>query len=621
MTAFDALAAAIRERLVSGRPAPLPGLGTLVRQHVSARVEERPDGTRVLLPPGETIGLAETETSHESLATAFGRLQALPEGEAEGAYARAMDQLEAHLAATGEVRLPGVGLLRRTSGGVVLGVEANLLAEVNRAFEGLTPVGADPAAAAPPASPNPGPLDETTAGEPEAEAPTDELETKVAEAPSGATTEDTSPDEPASESDGPGTEEDPPAPEAAADEAAAEDQTPDADDADETGVDEESTAEDQSTVEDAEVLPPETEAVPVPFGDPDDASMADVLPPTPADADPSLEAPASGLADVPEAEIPAPDAEGGAEPDTEDWASETWTASPSSASPPLGVDPRDLIEDADFEVLPPEASPIPAAEPVPPEAEMAAMLAAPPVAPAPDTTPAPDPVEAEPSPPSEVAEEPVSGRGAGWVLGLLLLALLVALAFWVWSSSRDDTPAPVEEPVPQAVEAAETVPPGDVPDADPAPAQPEVTTLDPGAAPGSGAASGETTAPATATTPAASAPARTRPASGTAVSPPRLDGLDEGDRRALVGGPIDPAMGGWTLVVASLRSEDAANEESALYAEAGYRTGVFAPSERGQTRYRVAVGQFGSEDHALRLRDRLPPRAPADTWPLNLRTL
>ena len=144
MTPLDAVAAAIRERLIAGRPAPLPGLGTLVRQHVSARVEERADGSRMLLPPGETIGLAPAGAAHESLGEAFGRFCALDDDQAAQGYADAMDQVEARLAATGEVRLPGVGLLRRTSGGVVLGVEADLLAAVNQTYEGLMPVGTAP---------------------------------------------------------------------------------------------------------------------------------------------------------------------------------------------------------------------------------------------------------------------------------------------------------------------------------------------------------------------------------------------------------------------------------------------------------------------------------------------
>ncbi len=158
MTPLDAVAAAIRERLLAGRPAPLPGLGTLVRQHVASRIQERADGTRVLMPPGETIGLASASAAgHESLAVAFGRFLNIDGAQAVQAYRDAMDQVEARLAVTGEVRLPGVGLLRRTSGGVILGVEADLLAVVNRTYEGLAPVGAVPSAPPSPPPPPPAP--------------------------------------------------------------------------------------------------------------------------------------------------------------------------------------------------------------------------------------------------------------------------------------------------------------------------------------------------------------------------------------------------------------------------------------------------------------------------------
>ena len=88
-----------------------------------------------------------------------------------------MDQIEARLAMTGEVRLPGVGLLRRTSGGVVLGVEADLLAAVNRTYEGLRPVGtAPPTPSARPAAPTqdraetpPGPATQDTPATPPAD--------------------------------------------------------------------------------------------------------------------------------------------------------------------------------------------------------------------------------------------------------------------------------------------------------------------------------------------------------------------------------------------------------------------------------------------------------------------
>jgi nucleoid DNA-binding protein len=47
----DALSAAVRSLLSAGRAVRLEGLGTLRRVHEPARVEVRPDGSRVLHPP------------------------------------------------------------------------------------------------------------------------------------------------------------------------------------------------------------------------------------------------------------------------------------------------------------------------------------------------------------------------------------------------------------------------------------------------------------------------------------------------------------------------------------------------------------------------------------------
>ena len=653
MTAFDALAAAIRERLISGRPAPLPGLGTLVRQHVSARIEERPDGTRVLLPPGETIGLAPTEASHESLATSFGRLQALPEAEADGAYARAMDQLEARLAAMGEVRLPGVGLLRRTSGGVVLGVEAELLSAVNRAFEGLTPVGADPAAERPPVEPDTPSEEEATIAEPEsssdpiADAPEEEApveadpESALGVSPFEAQSSEA--DEAPAVADASGFFATPPTPEPtpasdleaeAADDSSSEAPASEATEVEEPDVEAEPPPLPEAADEepDADEATPEVEdeAMAVPFGAPEDDVSTNAFPPTPPEADPSL-----NVHEDPPAETSLAD---------EDWASETWTAGAgASASGLLGAERNDLIEDADFEVLPPNDGP-PPIETVSPDAELEALFAsapeadvdvtAPPVEPPPpETADVPPPVTAlTPDPTPSEDETATPSRGLGWLVGLLLLALLVAAAVWWWSSTQSDPGDAVpQEPVLESVASeATTDPETGSSDSVASPAAAVTGAPASGASPSGGSSSGSSSAgtpsgdgaPAAAPpTEAATASAPSRAASGTAVSPPRLDGLDEGDRRALAGGPIDPAMGGWTIVVASLRSESAAEAESALYREAGYRTGVFAPTERGQTRHRVGVGQFGSEAHAHRLMDRLPPRAPADAWLLNLRSL
>ena len=54
------------------------------------------------------------------------------------------------------------------------------------------------------------------------------------------------------------------------------------------------------------------------------------------------------------------------------------------------------------------------------------------------------------------------------------------------------------------------------------------------------------------------------------------------------------------------------------YRRAGYRSSVLT-ARGGQ--FRVCVGQFPSRDDAIRLRNRLPPQAPADTWALYLETL
>lgn len=54
-TPEQALAAAVRTRLISHGQVALPGFGTLHRTHEPARLEAREDGSRVLLPPRETV--------------------------------------------------------------------------------------------------------------------------------------------------------------------------------------------------------------------------------------------------------------------------------------------------------------------------------------------------------------------------------------------------------------------------------------------------------------------------------------------------------------------------------------------------------------------------------------
>ena len=140
VTVLAALATAIRERLVAGADAPLPGLGTLTRHHVPARLQSRPDGSRVLLPPSETIRFSRDASDPSAVAAALARTRGLEADGAAPALRDAVDQLEAIVVATGEARLPGVGLFRRTSSSVLFAADTALLAEVNRPYAGLQPV-------------------------------------------------------------------------------------------------------------------------------------------------------------------------------------------------------------------------------------------------------------------------------------------------------------------------------------------------------------------------------------------------------------------------------------------------------------------------------------------------
>ncbi|PAP76966.1 SPOR domain-containing protein [Rubrivirga marina] len=742
MTPLDAVAAAIRERLLEGQPAPLPGLGTLVRKHVAARVEERADGTRVMLPPGETIGLDPEAKGADSLALPFARLLAISPDVADQSYSNAMDQLEALLAATGEVRLPGVGLLRRTSSGVVLGVEAELLAAVNRTYEGLAPVPARPSSEptirthhvpgggssadsarpgpppAAPESPPPSPASRATEPsvpdvgtpepprpsatppppEPPAPEPEPERRTAPPEEPEAARPSDldgplrdlssegptdpfrppleadTEPDlpagwtppvievvppsdveddpslamsaapEPSDSADGPTPDEPPAAPDEPG-------PVTDPMTTDEVGADDDATPPEPSSSEestpDAFAAEAATDDVPLaaPFGEPGDPTPAEVFPPTPPDREPPPASPASAPASA-----PASDA---------DWGDETWTA-PAIGSrglddPDVSLSDADvldaLIEDADFDVVDLSDPPSRVSDPLPPtpEAEPPATpdLTFPTFEDEPETSPTPGPTRPPVAPPvaalSNEAEEPAptKRRWGLWVALLLLLLLIAAAVALFWpdiaprlrglsdpgetmtaSAAADVTPAPfpaeplaAPDSLPRFGEANVVTPPtGDgAPVAtDGGPAATGVATGAPASASRPGRRDDDTPAPRTGL--------GRSPAPGVALLPPRLNGLSDADVRALTAldQPIDPAAEAWTLVVLSTSSREEAEALRQRYRRAGYRTAVLV-SRSGN--FRVAVGQFGTRDDAIRLRDRIPPQAPGDTWLLDLQTL
>jgi len=740
VTPLDAVSVAIRERLLAGRPAPLPGLGTLVRHHVAARVEERPGGTRVMLPPGDTIGLAPSAAGEESLATAFARLRGLPAESAAAAYRSAMDQIEARLAVTGEVRLPGVGMLRRTSSGVVLGVEADLLAAVNRTYEGLAPVGAGgpepktehpaplppppmppadaPRPPRPPAAPDdpfesvldtpavpttPEPIDPvrdlaSDFGTPEAPpqpAPPADVMGWMSETPFASPPPPETPAEAPSRAPAPVPSVPPPAPAPPAFESLAPGPPPP------PAPDPSASAAEPSAPAPAPQPEPEPEPLGTPQAPPPPSPPSPPIsatpPPYPAPEPPpaSPEAPAASFVDestldddldamlaIPfgdddDTEIrdvlpPTPPAPSPAAPADADWTSQTWTA-PSLADEALLPSEADLtyesvpeaeIEDADFDVV--GASPAPPSEEVPedaepapvlvervgPDAELAAYLSEPGREPMPPMSPLAAFASAPPDAPQATAPVPVetteddaseaesSGYSSWWILVVLLLAVAVAALVWYWpelqprlfpAAGQNAPTRTVDATRPLSADPAADVVPTDLADSLVAQVEPALAPAEDAEVPNPA----QPTPTSARATPTASgggvaadddAPTTTRPglgrapAAGVAILPPRLAGLSDADIRALAShDAVDPRADAWTLVVLSTPSREDAAALVQRYRRAGYRTGALAASN-GRT-FRIGIGQFATRDDALRLRDRLPPEAPADTWLLSLRTL
>jgi chemotaxis protein histidine kinase CheA len=87
-------------------------------------------------------------------------------------------------------------------------------------------------------------------------------------------------------------------------------------------------------------------------------------------------------------------------------------------------------------------------------------------------------------------------------------------------------------------------------------------------------------------------------------------------RRTL--GGIDRKAGGWTVIVASETSREAAEAAAQPYLDLDLPVDVLRGVSKGVTRYRVGVGQFAGQAEAeaaiRRLGDRLPPGA----WPLRI---
>lgn len=114
----------LRHDLLRGRSAPIPGLGTLHPEHIPARPGQRPDGSRVTLPPSTTL-----------------RFDPMPPSETEDSKIGAM--LRRQINQAGEIMLPGIGRIRKYPEGLVFTTHVDLRSALNRSYRGLNPTAAD----------------------------------------------------------------------------------------------------------------------------------------------------------------------------------------------------------------------------------------------------------------------------------------------------------------------------------------------------------------------------------------------------------------------------------------------------------------------------------------------
>lgn len=582
---LSALALAVRERLLSGGAAVLPGLGTLARVHVPARVDVRAEGQRVLLPPGESVALSGAAGDAAPLAALVVRHLGTPQADPGAVLRTALDHLEARLAATGQADLAGVGAFQRTSGGVRFAAAPALLAAVNRPFAGLPPIGrADVDTEPPPAPPPPGPLvaDSST--------PIERIDAASYAAPVSGRYVPT-------------------------------DAVPD--------------------LTEAQALAVEPDAPPS-------------FPPTAAAE--ALPAPDEPPPDEPFAGEAAPDLA----PDAAEAPAAEWTS--PSLPPPDTLGLPDDIEDADYSVLDAPLAgdatePLPLTDETPDdlladepavqveragmnegvgEEERDATVAGPALAaplPSPEAT-APGATESAASAEASQGDQSRARwqQAAGW----LMIAIALGLATWLVVHDRYGVPDRADpaldpsERAPALAAPVDTVAVGTLPLA-PEPADAEkaariAALLNAEATDETGLAARPVATPVVAgaggvaarvAAPEGRALGRA-PQPGQAILPPRIAGLPDADVEALASAAsVDPSEGGTTWVVLATPSSADADALAARYRSAGYRTGVLRTPTGGRA-FRVVVGQFATREQALRLRDRLPPQAPPDTWPLSL---
>jgi len=512
----------------------------------------------------------------DALASHLARSLEISQAEAERAVAQLGETLADELAESGEAHIEGLGTFSRGDGDVRFEPDPILQRAVNHRFEGL-------------------PLVHTKPAEPEADAP-EEAEEPADPFELVGTGPELSPPEEDENTFAPirdfGSDDDSVDPFARPfeeDYIAKEDDTAAQEPSDLDGaappMDEPAVAEFAPDEHDEPATIP-----PLDFG----ASREPVEESTPEETLPEDEIDSS-------AEAPDEFTEGDDDDDLDQLLEGIWTprTGPVETDHPLGPLSPELLEDADYQLVgdagessDPHAPP-PASEEPPPEREdwrgkdvFFSPTPPPPGPPKPQVPVAPDPPPLSPpvtraSPAFEAtrtapeSEEDGSRRGwMPWVAAALAVVLVgAAILAWLWFQPTPGPPDPGPGP-----DQVVVVPPVDE-DPDPAITDPDEPA------------------------PAEPVPDPTPPPEDTPLR--SADG-------------IDPAQGGYTLIVASEGTRAEAERIAGRYRADGFRVSVLPATVGGRQFFRVAVGQFSSRAQAQARRGDLPDYAPADTWSTQL---
>jgi len=555
----------------------MPGVGTLQRERVTARVERQADGSSLLLPPSETVAFVPSSApTDDALAASLLRHLGTPNADPAGTLKQAIDQLEAHLAASGTAALPGIGTMQRSATGLTFGADPSLLAAVAQPYEGMAPVSAQTS--------EPAPTDASFIDE---ETLDDDLDDVLA-----APLETSDPGGLRAVFPLPPTGDAPPP---------AEDIVPE--------------PETESPILPAEGIP--LAAATLVTSSPEDETQTwSAQPESPARPEtPVLDIPAvselvtpstaDALPDVPEADAAR------ATPESSDLG---W----------LEDYDADKEDDVDASGAALAGATMAAASPTP-------KASAP-------HLPKPPPIIAGPVEPTPKRGTPI---WLWMLVPLLVLAALFFWYRSTQDTEPTEPILTAElAPDASDRLAQDTLTSSATAAADSAElAQEDPATVDTSAIASpiddtaslegefpveelTGSAASSTPPPPPAASRPAPAPARAAPSSPHTIDRPDLSGLSDADRESLIGtAPIVSGRGGFSWVVLSTRDRDPADLRARQYRDAGWRVRVFQTEALGDTVYRVAVGQFASRDQADRLRPFLPSQVPTDTWRLDLSTL